>query len=372
MKKRRIKVTGCNSVIETEIEREDVVFYDVRRAPFKIFGVTYDDGKFRRLPESVAKATSDSVHCRHAQTAGGRVRFRTDSGFIAIHTVMPASDEFTFFALSGSSGFDVYIYDSELKRDSFFDNLAPPYVGSRGGYEAGLDLDGRAMREITVNFPLFSEVSELYVAVEEGAALEEARDYRYEKPIVYYGSSITQGACATRPGCTYEAIISRRLDADFVNLGFAGCAKGEPAIREHVAGLDMSVFVLDYDHNARTPEALRETHYPMYKSVRDAHPNIPIVMMSRPKKYHLTDEELKRREVIRETYRRAVDEGDENVYVLTGDELMALAEDDGLADVCHPTDLGFASMARCLGDLLEDILKSENDGKHHKSKKGMV
>jgi len=359
MAKRTVKVVGRDSEIETSIDRENVAFHDVRMSPFKVYGVNYDNGKFRRLPEEVAKATSNNVHHLHAHTAGGRVRFKTDSRFVGIHAVMPASDEFAFFALSGSSGFDLYVYDEELKRDSFFDNLAPPYVGCHGGYEKGLDLGRGEMREITINFPLFSEVSELYVILESGAALCEARGYKYKTPVVYYGSSITQGACATRPGCSYESIISRRLDTDFVNLGFAGSAKGEAAIREYIPTLDMSVFVLDYDHNSPTPEYLRETHYPMYEAVRKVYPDVPVVMMSRPKKYHLTPDELQRREVVLESYRRAVEAGDDNVYVITGDRLMFLAEDDGLADVCHPTDLGFASMAKVLGDLIEKLLTGE-------------
>ncbi len=359
MSVRTVTAVGSGVHFETNIPRENVTFYDVRTSPFKVYGVTYNDGKFRRLPENVAKATSDSVHHLHAHTAGGRVRFRTDSAYVGIRAVMPAADEFAFFALSGSSGFDLYIYDEELKRDSFFDNLAPPYVGCRGGYETGLVLGEGKMREITLNFPLFSEVSELYVILDDGASLCEAREYKYKTPIVYYGSSITQGACASRPGCGYESIISRRLDTDFVNLGFAGSAKGEAAIREYIATLDMSVFVLDYDHNSPTPEYLRDTHYPMYEAVRKEHPDVPIVMLTRPKKYHLTPDEVERREVVLESYRRAVETGDCKVYVITGDKLMSLAEDDGLVDVCHPTDFGFASMAKVIGDLLLKLLKGE-------------
>ncbi|MBR6806992.1 MAG: hypothetical protein IKM46_01285 [Clostridia bacterium] len=355
MSKRIVTAVGSGVTFETDIRRENVTFYDVRYPPFAVYGVSYDNGKFRRLPENVARAVSEGVHHLHAHTAGGRVRFRTDSSYIGLRAVMPSSDEFSFFAQSGSSGFDLYVYDDDLKRDSFFDNLAPPYVGCRGGFEKELDLGGREMREITVNLPLFSEISELYIILDSDAALEKPKGYRYTAPIVYYGSSITQGACATRPGCTYESIISRRLDADFINLGFAGCAKGEAAIGEYIASLDMSGFVLDYDHNSPTPEYLRGTHYKMYQWVRRAHPSLPIVMMSRPKKYHLRPDEVERLEIISESYRRAISAGDRNVYFITGDRLMALAGDDGLVDVCHPTDFGFASMAKCLGDLLEKI-----------------
>jgi hypothetical protein len=115
------------------------------------------------------------------------------------------------------------------------------------------------------------------------------------------------------------------------------------------------MFVYDYDHNAPTVEHLRDTHERMFKGIRAAHPNIPIIMMTRPKVY-LTDEEKKRRAVVEQTYNNAVANGDKKVYFISGQELMALTDNEGTVDNCHPTDLGFFSMARVLGDLMEKIL----------------
>lgn len=338
----------ANFKVETQIAQDDLRFYDPRQAPFQICGIFYEDGKFRRLPEAVAKATSAGVLRLHAATAGGRVCFQTDSPYVAIHTKMPRISRMSHFALTGTAGFDLYA------ADRYMGTFAPPF-DMQDGYESIIRFGASQMREITINMPLYSEVSELYIGLQEGAAILPPKAYKPIKPIVYYGSSITQGGCASRPGAAYESIISRRLNVDYVNLGFSGNALGEQTMAEYIASLPMSVFVYDYDHNAPTPEHLQATHEKMFLTVRKAHPDIPIVMMTRPKIY-LSDAEVQRREIVRTTYHNAKDRGDQNVYLLLGSDLMANCGNEGTVDNCHPTDFGFASMAHALGDLLETLV----------------
>jgi len=338
-----------NFKVETELEETDIRFYNVRTAPFEVYGVFYENGKFRRLPEAVAKTVSDGVIRLHVHNAGGRVRFKTDSEYVAINAKMSEIGMMSHFALTGSAGFDLYADNSYVK------TFSPPY-DIEDGYESIIHLGSNKMREITVNFPLYSGVNELYIGLSENASVCAPSPYRMDKPIVYYGSSITQGGCASRPGMAYESIISRRLNIDHINLGFSGNAKGEDEMAEYVSSLKMSAFVYDYDHNAPSVEHLKNTHEKMFKKVRKSHPDIPIVMMSRPK-FYLTDEEKMRLEIIKETYNNAIKNGDKNVYLIEGPELMKMAENEGTVDGGHPTDFGFASMAKALGDLLEKILK---------------
>lgn len=346
-----MSLIDSNFKVESNINESNIRFYDVKTSPFKIHGVFYEDGKFRRLPENVAGTVNEGVYDLHANTAGGRVRFKTDSPYVAIHAKMPVIGKMPHFALTGSAGFDLYICDEQ---ERFFKTFVPPF-DIQDGYESIIYFDSATMREVTINFPLYSEVSELYIGLRDGATVCEPKPYKVEKPIIYYGSSITQGGCASRPGNSYESIISRELDADYINLGFSGNAKGETEIAEYIAKQDMSVFVYDYDHNAPTVEHLKNTHEKMYRIIREAKPDLPIVLMSRPK-YRLSDEEKLRFSVIKETYEAAVASGDTNIYLIDGGTLMALAKDGGTVDDCHPNDLGFASMAKAVGDLLEKIL----------------
>ena len=97
-----------NFVIETGIDKDDIKFYNVDESPFKIYGVFRENGKYRRIPESVAKSVSEGVYVLHSNTAGGRGRFATDSPYIAIHAIMDGLDKMPHFALTASAGFDLY------------------------------------------------------------------------------------------------------------------------------------------------------------------------------------------------------------------------------------------------------------------------
>ena len=354
---RNITDADANFKVITTIDKPDIRFYDVQDAPFSLYGLLYEGGQFRRMPESVAEQVNPGVHSiLHTHTAGGRVRFKTDSPYIAIHAEMPSMAHMPHFPYTGSVGFDLYV--RENGKDRYVKTFIPP-MEECPTLDSIIELDssvcGDGMREFTVHFPLYSDVSKLYIGLNEQATVSEATPYRIQKPIVYYGSSITQGGCASRPGNAYTNILSRRLSADHINLGFSGSAKGEDAITEYVASLDMSLFVLDYDYNAPTPEDLKNTHERLFKGVRKQHPTLPIVMLSRPKCF-LTDEERERVEIVRATYENALENGDKNVYFIEGSALMSLTDGEGSVDNTHPNDLGFYSMAKVLGDLLETLL----------------
>lgn len=342
-----------NFKVETALTKEDIMFYSVLSEPFAVHGIQFSDGKFRRLPEAVAAATNEGVHYLHANTAGGRVRFCTDSGYVAIHARMPRIEIMPHFALTGSAGFDLYI--KEDGEPVYTGTFQPPF-DMTDGYESVLELGDKSLREITIHFPLYSEVESLHIGLAQDAALLPPSPYAHATPIVYYGSSITQGGCASRPGNAYSNMLSRRLDCDHINLGFSGSARGEDAIIEYIKGLTMSVFVYDYDHNAPDTAHLADTHERGFRAIRQAHPTLPIVLMSRPK-VRLNKEEQERFAIVKSTYENALSRGDKNVYFIPGEQLMALCGNEGTVDGCHPTDLGFASIAKELGDVLAKLLK---------------
>jgi len=342
-----ISKVDANFKVETRIDKDDIRFHKIDEPPFKIYGVFKENGKYRRIPESVAKTVSEGVYRLHSNAAGGRVRFVTDSAYIAINAVYDGVGKMAHFPFAGSIGFDMYADNRYVK------TFVPP-VDVEDGYEAIFEFDKKAQREIQINFPLYSNVKELYIGLQQDCVIEEAKPYKNAKPIVYYGSSITQGGCASRPGMSYQAIVSRTFDYDYINLGFSGNAKAEDEIIEYIKNLDMSLFVYDYDHNAPTAEHLRNTHEKMFKAIREKHPLLPIIMMSRPKLY-LNDDDKIRRSIIETTYNNALSQGDKNVYFLDGEALTELCKDSGTVDNCHPTDFGFASMANALIKVMADI-----------------
>lgn len=343
-----------NFKVETNIERDGLTFFDAKKPPFKVYGVYHDGTLYRRMPDDVAEQTNVGVHNLAKNTAGGRVRFITNSPYVVIKVHTPYSVKFSHMPLTAMMGLDMYSFEDG--KYTILKTFVPP-TKFKDCYDSVFDFQGgEKLRDLTINFPLYNDVLELYIGVKEGSIIREAPEYKISKPIVYYGSSITQGGCASRPGTSYPAIISRKYDADYINLGFSGNGKGEAVMADYIAGLDMSVFVYDFDHNAPTLEHYAERHEPFYKTVRAAHPDIPIVMMTRPKpKHFLCDAELQRIEVARRTYENARARG-ENVYFIPGYELMDIAGEDGCVDLCHPTDLGFFSMAERLSRELDKIL----------------
>lgn len=348
-----------NLVVETDIKEPDIVWFSARELPFSFFGVMYDEemGCYTRMPQRVATGISAGVSgSLNRCTAGGRVRFRTDSSYIAIRAVMKSGGCMSHMPLTGQSGFDLYRVERN-GRDTYYRTFVPPR-NMTDGYSSGIYTD-RVMTDYTINFPLYDGVKELYVALKRDAHLAISTPYRDLPPVVYYGSSITQGGCTSRPGLAYEATICRRLNRDYLNMGFSGSAKGEPRLAEYFATLPMSMFVCDYDYNAPSAEHLEATHYPFYEIIRAKNPTVPYLMISRHTA-HRSENADRRREVIRASYERAKANGDENVYFLDGDSFFPdECRDSCTVDTIHPNDLGFYFMARAIGDALAKILKKQ-------------
>lgn len=338
-----------NFKVDTTIDKSDIKFYNAEEAPMRLYGVFREGNGFVRLPGEIASATSEGVAALNNHSAGGRVRFCTDSPYVAVHADMGE-------AMLGSSertrGFDIYV--RENGKEAFAGLFRSDAGNVNGIFENVIDFGSKEMREITINFPLYRQTKELYIGLSDTATVTAHPDYTYEKPIVYYGSSITQGGCASRAGLSYQGIISREIDTNFVNLGFSGSAKGEDAIREYMKNLDMSIFVLDYDFNAPTPEHLEKTHLPIYKAIREAQPTLPIIMASRPNP-RIPDDD-KREKIIHATYEYAIGNGDKNVYFISGKDLMKISGNDGTADGVHPNDFGFYSMAQGFLPIIKEIL----------------
>ena len=354
-----------NMVVRSKIENVDVNWYDVRQAPFSIHGLyePLTEPYFRRVPAEVADATSEGVGLLAQESAGGRVRFSTDSAYVAIRAKFRVVGRSPHLTLLSSSGFDLY-EDGEFG-SRFVREFRMPY-DMTDTYEAvlGVDVKAGTMRSFTINFPVHAAVESLEVGIAPDAALGEGRPYRDMKPIVFYGSSIVHGTAASRPGNIYPSIIGRELNIDHINLGFSGHAKGEPVLAKYMATLPMSVFVCDYDHNAPDAEHLEKTHHPLYEAIREKNPDVPFIMITRPSaamhRASAYKKALATRDVIMASYLKARATGDENVYFIDGMSFFSTAhQHDHLVDGLHPNDAGFMRMADGIGSVIRDILEKE-------------
>lgn len=326
---------------DTTITTGDPVFLDVRKPPFTLHGFCEP---FRRVPADVAEKTSEKVVRIAPMGAGGRVRFKTDSDYIIVHAKLGYREMALLMSQLSCQSFDMYFYeDGEQK----FAGVFVPSQGDDKDYiECRLRFDGK-MHDVIINFPILSCVEELCVGLRLGSNIEAPSQYKHKTPIVFYGSSIVHGVGAGRPGMAYPLIISRLFDTDVLNLGFGAAAKAEDAIIDYMKTLDMSVFVYDYDHNAPSQEYLRQTHYKGYRRIRDARPDLPIIMASKPDYWASPESNEVRRRIIISTYERAKSEGDTLVHFVDGKNMYdADMRNEFTSDNCHPNDAGYVAMAR--------------------------
>ena len=347
-----------NMIVETKLEQSDIKFYNVKEAPFKIYGL-YDKEKgkpFSRMNLDVAKTVSDGVYWGSFKTTGAKIRFKTDSEYIAVVLKAdPENGDWPQMSGLAAHGCDLYeIIDGEY---SFISSFIPP-ISSKGNYEQVIPFKTKVegVREFVINLPIYGNVSEMYVGIQETAALEEGNDFINEVPVYFYGSSITQGGCMSRPGMCYVNILSRKYDMNIHNLGFGGSAKGEEEIARYIADQNMSMFVYDYDYNAPSPEHLEETHERMFKIVREKHPDLPIIIMSGVSGREYAPRVI-RRDIIKKTYDNAVNSGDKNVYFIDGLEVFkkyGFGWNEPTIEGCHPTDLGFTLMAAAVSEVIDE------------------
>lgn len=352
-----------NMIIETSIEEPGIKFHDVRQAPFNIYGFfdPYGQPYFRRLPADVAEATNPGVVKLSKESAGGRVRFSTDSSYVAIKAVMPILGRNSHTPLEASAGFDLYEDYPDFGESRYVKSFLPPYK-SDGGYEQIIRLGSRKMRHFTINFPLHSCVKDLYVGIQEDATLGEGLKYRNTLPIVIYGSSIVHGTGATRPGLIYSNILTRRLNMDIFNLGFSGNAKGEDAITDYLSSLSMCIFICDYDHNAPNVEHLRSTHQRMYDRFRAVQPDTPYVIVSRPNIATNPATGIERRDIIIDTFRHARESCDRRIWYIDGESFfLGKTENDCTIDTVHPNDMGYSLMADGFECTIKHILETCGD-----------
>ena len=326
-----------------------LLFQDIRHTPARIYGLI--EGEYARLPAALRPLASEKLLPLQYNTSGGRVRFLTDSRRLGLRMLASDANGLPHMAYSGYAGIDCFLGEGPAPR--YLATRWPP-LGERL-LESEIPLPG-ALSLVTLYLPLYDGIERLEIGLEPGASLLPPSPYTHEQPIVFYGSSITQGGCASRTSNTYCALVSRWLDSNFFSLGFSGSAKGEPWMAEYIAGLSMSCFVYDYDHNSPSPEYLRQTHRPFLETILSRNPDLPVVALSRPNP-DLSGPDAERREIVRETCAWAAAQG-ARIWFVDGAFLLGdKGRDSCTVDGIHPNDLGFWRMAEAVYPCLQEALQ---------------
>ncbi len=315
-------------------------FYNYSELTVEGFPFMKENGNLNRLPDTLINQLPEPLMKISRISTGGVVRFRTDSRRIAVRCKNKDVYYSAIRAIAAGLGFDLY----SGKR--FISNYRPNTGAEHTDMEA--EALGGGMHDYSLYMPIYSGIEELEIGILKGCRMEKPTPHRISEPIVFYGSSVTHGSCASRPGRTYPAIVTRMLDAHMINMGFSGNALGETEIAELIGKTEASAIVLEYDHNAQTVEYLEKTHGRFFEIIRRCHPRTPVVMMSRPHFNAEWEEDAAlRRNVVRETYLNALKSGDKAVRFIDGMSIFpAETAADCSIDLIHPNDIGFDIMAK--------------------------
>ena len=337
--------------VEPELEWRDVTTWGVEG---RAFGNMERKQWFDRFPATAEGKVTDAVWGLSRDSAGMMVRFKTDATVLwANYTLRKERLAGPNMTAIGASGIDLYARDDagkwrwvgvtrpdkKIVRQQIIADLKPGF------------------REYAAYLPLYNGVEGLSIGVPPGAKFEPVAP-RTEKPIVFYGTSITQGASASRPGMVHTAILGRRFDRPVVNLGFSGNGRMDAAVGDLLVKIDAAVYVIDCLPNMGATD-VRQKCVPLVKQIRVSQPNTPIVLVEDRRSTNSwilpgrDQSHTDNHAALRESFATLQKEGVKNLYYLPGDDLMG-GDAEGATDGSHPSDLGFVRHA----DLFEPVLRA--------------
>ena len=338
----------------------DIAWHGVDEPGFRLGGLPFRaNGNFRRLPEPPDGAIPEAVDNLAWYTAGATVAFKTDSANICLRAKLFSAQLMDHMTAICRRGFDLYTGGPGNWK---FCGVTR-FPAEKTNYSVILvrDLPPAGMREFLLEFPLYCGVESVEIGLNSAAQIAPPTPWSDGGRVVFYGTSITQGGCASRPGMCLTSLLSRRWNLEVVNLGFSGSGRGEPEVLELVASVpDPAMFVLDYVVNAGLAK-FRETLPVAIDIIRARHPETPVVLLT---PMHLSRElySVKRADDFRticelmrtETERRNAS-GDKKVHFVNG-TVDDPEWSEYMVDGVHLTDLGFFRQYELVAPQLEELL----------------
>ncbi len=310
---------------------------------------------YDRFPARAEKLIRPAVWSLSHDSAGMCVRFLSDAPEITARWILRKENlSLMHMPGTGVSGLDLYLKD---EKGWHWVGAGRPKQFATNEVTLAKSLKP-GLHEYALYLPLYNGVREVQIGVTNTAKLEPA-PVRSVKPIVFYGTSILQGGCASRPGMAHTSILGRKLDWPTINLGFSGNAWSEPEIAKLLAELDPSVYVIDPVPNM-SADMVRERIEPFVKILRASHPKTPIVLSEslsytdgdyvapRHERYTSANEQM------RNAYER-LKKSDKNLFFMPGKDLIG-HDGEGTVDGTHPTDLGFMRMSEAIEPVLRKAL----------------
>ena len=357
----RFSVCVCSLlVVHILYAQNRIVYNDASEFPF--YGRIHNesDNIYGRLPLSLKDVSRNPVWRLGCNSAGIAVRFRTNSTSIHVKWESLFGVVMNHMAPTGIRGLDLYALENGRWR---YVSCARPSVDKFTEFKIVSNMTSE-YREFILYLSLYDGLKSLEIGGDEGAVftVPEIDSPKREKPIVFYGTSILQGGCVTRPGMAFTSIISRELDREVFNLGFSGNAKLDMEIAEYMAAVnDPGVFVLDYVPNC-TADMIDADAEKFFRIIRDAHPDVPVIMIELP--YYPTkdydrkrfQESKDRNAAQRRLYEKLRKAGEKKLLYIESDRLLDGCK-DATVDGVHYTDLGSVIHAEAILPVIRKALK---------------
>ena len=333
----------------------DLIWHDVTKWGVEGRGWGNQERKrwFDRLPAKAEGKVPSPVWSLSRDSSGMMVRFKTNSPSIhAKYKLMKSTVGMPHMPATGVSGLDLYARDDQGKW-KWVQVTKPTAQTVEQKIISGL---APGEREYAAYLPLYNGIESLEIGVEKGTKFEGLKP-RSEKPVVFYGTSITHGACASRPGMVHTSILGRRLDRPVINLGFSGNGKMDASVGDLLIELDPAVYVIDCLPNMNATLTSERT-VPLVKQLRAAKPNTPIVLVEdrrfsndwiTPEKHQFhTDNHA----ALTKAYKELKAAGITGLHYIKGDALYG-TDSEGSTDASHANDLGFMRQS----DIFEPVLR---------------
>ena len=348
--------THCLGGAALSAQPPEIDWLDARKLTVEGLGFQELASPFDRLPARAERTVREAVWNLSRDSSGVLIRFMANT--TAIHarwTLRSKTLAAATMTAVGQSGLDLYARNGAGKWQWRGIGRATKFPDNEDVLATGMPMSDR---EYMVYLPLRNGVLSLELGVPKGSRITRGPTRAPGlKPIVFYGTSITHGISASRPGMTHVAMLGRMLDREVINLGFSGNGKMEPEVTALVAELDASIFVLDCLPNM-TAKDIHERAEACVRQLRAARPRTPILLVE-DRNYadnFLNPSRRERNETnheaIRAVYAKLLRDKVSGLAYLKADELLG---DDGEAtiDGSHPTDLGFLRQAEAFAKVLK-------------------
>ena len=328
---------------------------------FTIRGLAWleeNGGNFSRLPLRAKGVVREPVWNLAQCPASARVAFRSDTTRLAVRAANPDAGLMMHMPATGSRGLALYCGGPQRMRPWGTAIPQQDDVSYETTFFTGLK---KEVREFRLYLPLYKGLHSLAIGLDRGARILRPSPPTLPRPLVFYGTSITQGGCASTAGTDFVSAVGRMLNLDVVNLGFSGNGKGEPELAALIREIDAALYVLDYVANV-TPARLRWTLPRFVRVLREKRPRTPILLVTNIcyARYDYSPEVRRvieaKRDIMMDYYVRARKRGDRDLHLADGFGLVRLGDDGATVDGVHLTDHGFRLMADGLAPIIERII----------------